>query len=52
VREMFKISVSSESLVLDDKAGKAVLEPGSAGGTRLPGSTPVEIDLSEPVVSR
>ncbi|KAI9461571.1 glycosyltransferase family 20 protein [Lactarius psammicola] len=51
VKEMLKIPASSEGLVLGDKAGQAVLQPGSAGGTRLPGSTPVEIDRSEPAAS-
>ncbi|KAF8273298.1 alpha-trehalose-phosphate synthase TPS1 subunit [Lactarius quietus] len=51
MKEMLKIPASSEGLVLGDKAGQAVLEPGSAGGTRLPGSTPVEIDRSESVTS-
>ena len=51
VKEMLKITPSSEGLVLGDKAGQAVLQPGSAGGTRLPGSTPLEIDRSEPPAS-
>jgi trehalose 6-phosphate synthase len=52
VREMLKISPGSEgTLVLGDKAGQAVLRPGSGGGTRLPlgGFTPVEIDRSDVV---
>jgi|SRR6266702_2445871 len=51
VKEMLKIPASSEGLVLGDKAGQAVLQPGSAGGTHLPGSTPVEIDRSEPAAA-
>ncbi|KAI0254998.1 alpha-trehalose-phosphate synthase TPS1 subunit [Lactifluus subvellereus] len=48
VREMLKISPGSEGLVLGDKAGQAVLQPGSAGGSRLPmASPPAEIDRSE-----
>ncbi|KAH9003039.1 glycosyltransferase family 20 protein, partial [Lactarius hatsudake] len=50
VKEMLRIPASSEGLVLGDKAGQAVLQPGSAGGTRLPGSTPVEIDRPEPAM--
>jgi hypothetical protein len=49
---MLKISPGSEgTLVLGDKAGQAVLRPGSGGGTRLPlgGFTPVEIDRSDVV---
>ena len=52
VREMLKISPGSEgTLVLGDKAGQAVLQPGSSGGTRLPlgGFTPVEIDRNDVV---
>ncbi|KAH9031780.1 alpha-trehalose-phosphate synthase TPS1 subunit [Lactarius pseudohatsudake] len=51
VKEMLRIPASSEGLVLGDKAGQAVLQPGSAGGTRLPGSTPVEIDRSGPATA-
>lgn len=51
VKEMLRIPASSEGLVLGDKAGQAVLQPGSAGGTRLPGSTPVEIDRSGPAAA-
>jgi trehalose 6-phosphate synthase len=48
VREMLKIAPGSEGLVLGDKAGQGVLLPGSAGGSRLPASSPpVEIDRSE-----
>jgi len=37
VREMLKIVPGSDgTLVLGDKAGQAVLQPGSAGGTHLP----------------
>jgi trehalose 6-phosphate synthase len=52
VREMLKISPGSEgTLTFGDKAGQALLQPGSAGGTRLPsGLAPVEIDRSELVV--
>ena len=52
VREMLKICPGSEgTLVFGDKAGQAVLQPGSSGGTRLPlgGFTPVEIDRSDVV---
>jgi trehalose 6-phosphate synthase len=49
VREMIKISPGSDGLpVLSDKAGQAVLQPGSANGTRLPSDmAPVEIDRSD-----
>lgn len=52
VREMLKISPGSEgTLVLGDKAGQAVLQPSSAGGTRLPlgGFAPVEINRADVV---
>ena len=51
VREMLKIAPGSDGApVLGSMAGQAVLPPGSAGGTRLPvSSPPAEIDRSESV---
>jgi trehalose 6-phosphate synthase len=48
VKEMLKIAPGSAGFVMGDKSGQAVLQPGSAGGSRLPlVSPPVEIDRSE-----